>query len=336
MALYLPLMTRFVVAVLVFVAGTAVAAPTCLGPTPYVKKADSPFDLSNVGVNFFFDDFESDTRVTGAAASSGSRIGPQQSSVVDSVDEDDGTIDGSGLAGHSWFSSPGSAGIRFTFDAGALGGLPTAAGIVWTDGIGTVSFEAVAADGVTVICQSGPLSDASFPDGSITGQTAEDRFFGLYEPGGISSIFVSNTDGGIEVDHLQFGAVGLSSTTTPVSTTTTTTTPGQCVVAPTYSSILCRIDALLDDVNGSTALGRSQQSIANALAKARKQVAKAQGGSGKVAKNQLKKAAKSLETFRHKLDSHTTKRIIPKPVRDDFRDRAAAIKTDVGTLRATL
>jgi len=70
-------------------------------------------------------------------------------------------IDGSGLMGHSWFSSPGSAGVRWSFDPGTLGGLPTAPGIVWTDGGagGTVSFEAVAADGSSVICATGPVSD---------------------------------------------------------------------------------------------------------------------------------------------------------------------------------
>src|SRR6185369_11757864 len=130
-----------------------------------------------------------------------------------------------GLQGHSWFSGSGATGIRFTFDAQALGGLPTAAGIVWTDGSGTVSFEAVAADGVTVICQSGPVSDGVvFPDSSSAGETAEDRFFGLYEPTGISSIFISNTGGGIELDHLQFGAVGLAGSTTTSPGTSTTTT----------------------------------------------------------------------------------------------------------------
>src|SRR6266481_8442075 len=175
---------RIAALVLVAVVGVipASAAPTCLGPTPYLKKADSPFDLSGVGANFFFDDFEGDTRVVGATASTGNRIGPLDSSIVDSVDEDDGTIDGSGLQGHSWFFGGGSTGVRFTFDTQTLGGLPTAAGIVWTDGGGDVSFEAVAADGTTILCATGPLSDPGvFPDNFVSGETAEDRFFGVYE-----------------------------------------------------------------------------------------------------------------------------------------------------------
>src|SRR6185369_8584782 len=151
--------------------------------------------------------------------------------------------------------------------------------------------------------------------------------------------FISNTGGGIEVDHLQFGAVGLagSTTTSPgTSTTTTTMLAGTCTIAPTYESILCRLDELIADVSQASDLGRLKQGIAQAVAKARKQVAKAEGGSSKVAKNQLKKAAKSLDTFRHKLDSNNAKRLIPKPTRDGLRSRAADIRTDVNTLRGML
>jgi len=134
-----------------------------------------------------------------------------------------------------------------------------------------------------------------FPDSSSAGETGEERFFGLYEPTGISSIFISNSGGGIEVDHLQFGAVGLAGSTTtspgPSTTTTTTTTTlaGTCAIAPTYESILCRLDELIHDVSQASDLARLKQGIAQAVAKARKQIAKAQGGSSKVAKNQLKK-----------------------------------------------
>ena len=34
----------------------------------------------------------------------------------------------------------------------------------------------------------------------------EDRFFGVFNATGIGSISISNTSGGIEVDHLQYGA----------------------------------------------------------------------------------------------------------------------------------
>jgi hypothetical protein len=37
------------------------------------------------------------------------------------------------------------------------------------------------------------------------GETAEDRFFGVKDPRGIIAIKLSNSAGGIEVDHVQFG-----------------------------------------------------------------------------------------------------------------------------------
>jgi hypothetical protein len=100
---------------------------------------------------------------------------------------------------------PGSTGFLFTFDAGVLGSLPTHAGVVWTDGAGQITFEAFGPGGVS-LGTIGPVSDPGvFPDGGITGETAEDRFFGVTAAGGISAIFISNSAGGIEVDHLQYG-----------------------------------------------------------------------------------------------------------------------------------
>jgi hypothetical protein len=127
--------------------------------------------------------------------------------IIDSVDADDGSINGNGLGGDSFFASPGSAGITFTFDAGALGGLPTHAGIVWTDGTGTITFQAFG-PGSVLLGTIGPSSGPDFPDDNFLGGTAEDRFFGWTDPGGIAAIFISNTSGGIEVDHLQYGLIG--------------------------------------------------------------------------------------------------------------------------------
>ncbi len=215
------------------VAGRAPAAPTCFGPSPYLQKSDSPFDMSGLGTTFFLDDFEGPTRVAGVTPSTGSLVGFPMS-IIDSVDADDGTIDGSGLMGHSWFSDSGSVGVTWTFDPETLGGLPTEAGIVWTDGGGQVSFKAIAADGTTVLCDSGPVSDPGvFPDGSNNGETAEDRFFGVSDPGGIASIFLSNSSGGIEMDHVQFGAILPTTTTT---TSTTSTTSSSTAVPTTTSS----------------------------------------------------------------------------------------------------
>jgi len=185
------------------VMSTAVVAQTFIGPTPYLSKNDSPFLTSINAGTTFLETFESGALATpGVTASAGSAIGP--GGLTDSVDGDDGSIDGSGTNGHSFFSGSGSTGITFTFDATVLGSLPTQVGIVWTDGAGTTLFEAFGPGGVP-LGQIGPVAIA---DGSFSGTTDEDRFFGVTNAGGISAIRISNTSGGIEVDHLQYGVFG--------------------------------------------------------------------------------------------------------------------------------
>ena len=115
---------------------------------------------------------------------------------TDSVDGDDGAIDGFGTRGHSWLYGAGSVGVKFTFAAPV-----TAAGIVWTDGAGTTTFSAFGVGDVFL----GAIGPFAIADGGHSGTTGEDRFFGLQFEGGIESIHISNTSGGIEVDHLQFG-----------------------------------------------------------------------------------------------------------------------------------
>src|SRR5258705_12020261 len=114
---------------------TAVVAQTFIGPTPYLSKNDSPFLTSINAGTTFLETFESGALTTpGVTISGGSVIGP--GGLTDSVDADDGAIDGSGTNGHSVFGA-GTPGITFTFDATVLGHLPTQVGIVWTDGAGT-------------------------------------------------------------------------------------------------------------------------------------------------------------------------------------------------------
>jgi hypothetical protein len=176
-----------------------------VGPSAYTGFADSPFkSVDFSGGYFHLENFEDlALNVPGVSQTGGSPIGP--GGLTDSVDEDDGAIDGNGTNGHSFFGS-GATGITFDFDKAALGSLPTHAGIVWTDGEGTISFEAFDNNGVS-LGKIGPFSEAGVvPDSSFVGGTAEDRFFGATNNSGISRIFISNTSGGIEVDHLQFGS----------------------------------------------------------------------------------------------------------------------------------
>jgi len=191
--------------------GIALAGP--FGPSSYVQSADSPF--AGLPFDYFhLETFEDGLLNTPGVASAGS-VSPVPGPSApnnDSVDADDGTIDGSGSAGRSWVSPGlGNGGIRFDFSAVTLGTLPTHAGLVWTDGFTstyTVVFEAFGPGGASL----GTIVASNFNDNNFSGGTAEDRFFGWADPGGISAISIRSTvpspdPNAIEVDHLQYGAV---------------------------------------------------------------------------------------------------------------------------------
>ena len=171
-------------------------AATFTSPLPYTSAADIPAGFYDTGTPTFLEDFEDGSLDGGMTASTGVVIAP--SGITDSVDADDGAIDGSGQAGRSFFSGSGAAGITFTFATPV-----TAAGIVWTDGFGTITFEAFGPGMISLGTVSGMHAD-----GSITGTTGEDRFYGVTHDLGILAIKLSNTGGGIEVDHVQYGNSG--------------------------------------------------------------------------------------------------------------------------------
>lgn len=187
----------------------SIANAGLIGPTPYVGFTGSPFSAIGSPYYFHLENFESGSLATpGVHASSGFVLGP--ASKTDSVDGDDGAIDGFGTAGHSWYVQTPT--LTFSFDANVLDGLPTYAGIVWTDvgyepqGIGfdTVTFEAFDAAHNSL----GVLS-VDLGDGSVLGETAEDRFFGAFNAGGISSFSITTAGSDDwEVDHLQYGRTG--------------------------------------------------------------------------------------------------------------------------------
>lgn len=190
---------------LVLTAGRADAA--FLGPTPYVKTADSPF----AGLaGFTLEDFEDGAlSIPGVTATFGWTVSAP-GTATDSVDGDDGSVDGLGRDGRSFYSG-GNASLTITFDPAAFGGaLPTAAGIVWTDvgrvtggtpGVGGVTFSATGPGGASL----GSVGPDLLGDGSVDGFTAEDRFYGVTNAAGIESITISmdnSTDW--EVDHVQY------------------------------------------------------------------------------------------------------------------------------------
>jgi YD repeat-containing protein len=180
------------------------------GPSPYLSLANSPFRFDP---GFAFENFEDhQLNLRGVSANTGRVTSVLFGSAIhDSVDADDGATDGSGLKGDSYISLSGSSGIKFSFDAAAIGFLPTKVGIVWTDGNGPVTFEAFDKNDVSI----GVRGPFTIHDNSNNGETAEDRFFGIYFREGISAIKISNNGGSIEVDHLQYSA-GLRPNAPPV------------------------------------------------------------------------------------------------------------------------
>lgn len=205
-------MKKCVLALVVVLAlSGAVRANIMYGPTPYLQFSDSPF-YGLAFSTFYLEDFEDGFLNTpGVSVDFGilSSLGFDAAS-VDSVDADDGVIDGdnTGGVGDSWWA-PGDPGVTFTFNfsQGALGTLPTHVGIVWTDGHNLTTFSAFDGNGA-LLGTIGPV--ALGVPGQITGETAEDRFFGVSDLGGIGSITITTGTGdesGIEVDHLQYGVV---------------------------------------------------------------------------------------------------------------------------------
>lgn len=180
-----------------------------LGPSSYLQISDSPF-FGGTYQYFHLENFEDGQLNTpGVTANAGMMLGP--AALTDSVDGDDGVVDGDGTRGHSWYSN-GARLLRFDFAVGTLGALPTHVGLVWTDvgftdsglGFGDVVFEAFGAGGNSL----GVLSANNLGDGLAGGGTPEDRFFGIVDLGGVSRIEMTMpASSDWEVDHLQYGAV---------------------------------------------------------------------------------------------------------------------------------
>jgi hypothetical protein len=189
---------------------TSITHAQFLTPSAYLSFQDSPF--RTVGFQqFWLENFEDGFLNTPGVRSLTGRV-QLPSSTTDSVDGDDGSIDGFGTRGRSWTSGGFNSLIRFEFSR-VNGLLPTHAGAVWTDvswttfldyGYGRVLLQAFDASGVLI----GGSPSYDLGDGRITGETAEDRFFGVTHLGGISAIeLITVNSAEWELDHLQYGTI---------------------------------------------------------------------------------------------------------------------------------
>lgn len=198
------------------IGATAQATVSFVGPTPYLQAADNPF-AATASV-LYLETFEDGLANTPGLSVSGG-VGSGQSVFSDSVDADDGVVDGSGAGGQSWYSAGSLGSISFSFSAATLGWLPTHVGIVFTD-IGLRTDDGPLGQDwafMQVYSGAGVLQGAAsfyFGDGSAFSATAEDRFLGAVDSAGIGSIrvgFASSVDW--EVDHLSH-ALGVPEPTT--------------------------------------------------------------------------------------------------------------------------
>jgi hypothetical protein len=194
----------------------AFAVPTFFGPTPYRSFADSPF-AGQTFTYFYLENFEDGSLNTPGVRLREFATTNVSTAFSDSVDGDDGVIDGFATGQtRSLFSDFRTSSFTFDFSAATLGGnLPTHAGIVWTDigrnGGGTplaadlidnTYFEAFDPSGNSL----GIIGPFSLGDSSINRTTPEDRFFGVFNPDGISAIRLSMPGkNNWEADHLQYG-----------------------------------------------------------------------------------------------------------------------------------
>lgn len=176
-----------------------------LEPVPYTSRADSPFTGVVLASYSHFEDWEDSALSTPGVTSSSNQLGTAfGASLVDSIDGDDGVIDGKcEKAGSSCNSAFAGGTIEFTFDAAVLGALPTHVGIAWTDGSTGCDaiFEAFDANDQPL----GSKTAAGVGDNSNTGTVAEDRWFGVVHAAGVKRIVVKSSGGGVEVDHLHYG-----------------------------------------------------------------------------------------------------------------------------------
>lgn len=177
-----------------FVGAGAIADPMFVGPLAYLSASDSPF----VGQGFEYfhlEDFEDGVLDTPGITVSQAWSVFATGGFRDSVDADDGVVDGSGSDGFSFLSNFQSDPLVLEFTAAMLGGnLPTHVGIAWTDvgqngggagpGAQPVLFSALGPAGESL----GEIGPFLLGDDEITGQTAEDRFFGVVFTGGVSAV----------------------------------------------------------------------------------------------------------------------------------------------------
>jgi len=199
-----PLLSGFVSGFVITTAAVpalAADALVVLSPQNYTKLGDSGlFGAMSLDDDFFCETFEDGTVNTpGLGIAGGAILAPGAS--TDSVDFDDGVLNGLGTAGRSYKAAPGAT-VSVSINGTALAGLPERLAFAWTDGAQNSSMTLVVTtgNGLTFTRTVGPAMD-----GSSNGATAEDRLVSITSSFGIASVAITTTGGaGFEIDHVQY------------------------------------------------------------------------------------------------------------------------------------
>lgn len=187
----------FIALAAVVAVGGQAAATTLYGPSAYASQADAPFHAGDFNTYFYLEDVEDGLINTPGLSVTGSNVCIAGSECfVDTGLTDSVGNGGNGFVGRSIYNNGLTT---ITFDAGLLGGLPTFAGLVWTDGNNPIQFQAFDADGNLLGTLNGDHADATF-----YATLADDRFYGASHAGGISRLTIINPPG-TEIDHIQYG-----------------------------------------------------------------------------------------------------------------------------------
>ena len=109
---------------------------------------------------------------------------------------------------------------------------------------------------------------------------------------------------------------------------------------PTFTSINCRLDALLADVQAESQLGKVQAQLARALQTAINRFADAEtkcnASDAKHAAPRIAQTGENLRKFSHRLGAAGTRRKVPSSVRGPLASMAKGIRSDVIKLRTSL
>lgn len=139
------------------------------------------------------------------------------------------------------------------------------------------------------------------------------------------------------------GTPTTTTTTTLAGSTTTTSLPGGCDDEQDFTSILCRLDALIDATDASDDLAGQQTKLANAADRARGLVARAHekcasdnAEAEKKAGRDLRKAGRKLIGYKRGLTSNHARKQLDESVREAFLGLVEPIMEDVKGLKGSL